>query len=153
MSSEENTACNSGHCSSSDEKPQTRKSFDFPDGGWECSKCQNYNFKGRKECFRCKKSKDQEDHEGKPEHMNKLEKLAHSKKGKKNARPKNYKKKQFAQDINDENSNFMANKQFSAERAGDWVCQSCFNHNFSFREVCNKCQCTQSESNQMILAQ
>jgi hypothetical protein len=53
--------------------PQSRKSFDFPDGGWECSKCQNYNFKGRKECFRCKKGKDQEDHEGKPEHMYKLE--------------------------------------------------------------------------------
>ena len=38
-------------------------------------------------------------------------KAAHSKKGKKNARPKNYKKKAFAQDINDENSNFIANKQ------------------------------------------
>ena len=23
-------------------------SYKFPDGGWECSKCQNYNFKGRK---------------------------------------------------------------------------------------------------------
>jgi hypothetical protein len=75
MSSEDNTACNSGHSSCSEEKPmpQSRKSFDFPDGGWECSKCQNYNFKGRKECFRCKKGKDQEDHEGKPEHMYKLE--------------------------------------------------------------------------------
>ncbi len=25
-----------------EEKP----SFEFPDGGWECSKFQNYNFKG-----------------------------------------------------------------------------------------------------------
>jgi len=43
--------------------------FEFPDGGWECSKCQNYNFKGRKSCNRCKKSKSNEDNDGKPEHM------------------------------------------------------------------------------------
>lgn len=46
-----------------------RNNFEFPDGGWECSKCQNYNFKGRKACFRCKKSKAETDNEGKPEHM------------------------------------------------------------------------------------
>lgn len=43
--------------------------FVFPDGGWECNKCQNYNFKGRKACFRCKKAKSTDDCEGKPEHM------------------------------------------------------------------------------------
>tara|TARA_B100000780_G_scaffold260029_1_gene211450 strand:- start:272 stop:673 length:402 start_codon:yes stop_codon:yes gene_type:complete len=43
--------------------------FKFPDGGWECSKCQNYNFKGRKECHRCKKAKDTEDCEGMPTHL------------------------------------------------------------------------------------
>ena len=32
-----------------------KESFLFPDGGWECSRCLNYNFKGRKECNRCKK--------------------------------------------------------------------------------------------------
>lgn len=36
-------------------------SFEFPEGGWECSKCQNYNFKGRKECHRCKKPKSSKD--------------------------------------------------------------------------------------------
>lgn len=51
------------------EKNDKKKQFDFPDGGWECSKCQNYNFKGRKECHRCKKAKDDEDQEGKPTHM------------------------------------------------------------------------------------
>lgn len=53
---------------STDENSE-KKNFEFPDGGWECSKCQNYNFKGRKACFRCKKSKGEEDTEGKPEHM------------------------------------------------------------------------------------
>jgi len=43
--------------------------FDFPEGGWECSKCQNYNFKGRDNCYRCKKDKTDEDYEGKPKHM------------------------------------------------------------------------------------
>jgi hypothetical protein len=28
------------------------------------------------------------------------------------------------------------------EKGGDWVCQQCFNHNYSFRNQCNKCQLT-----------
>ena len=43
--------------------------FEFPDGGWECSKCQNYNFKGRKECNRCKKARSKQDLTGKPLHL------------------------------------------------------------------------------------
>lgn len=54
------------------EKSSLKKSkgnFEFPEGGWECSKCQNYNFKGRKECNRCKKPKTTKDTTGKPVHM------------------------------------------------------------------------------------
>ena len=40
--------------------------FEFPDGGWECSACSNYNFKGRKQCHRCKKDKDTADQSGLP---------------------------------------------------------------------------------------
>jgi len=29
--------------------------FAFPDGGWVCSCCQNYNFSGRNKCNRCQK--------------------------------------------------------------------------------------------------
>lgn len=47
--------------------------FEFPDGGWECSKCQNYNFKGRKECNRCKKARTKQDLSGKPLHLLKSE--------------------------------------------------------------------------------
>lgn len=54
-------------------KKNTPCCFDFPDGGWECSKCQNYNFKGRKECHRCKKPKTVKDTTGRPEHMFKPE--------------------------------------------------------------------------------
>ena len=43
--------------------------FNFPEGGWECGKCLNYNFKGRRICFRCQKPKDQEDLDSKPMHM------------------------------------------------------------------------------------
>lgn len=53
----------------SDDQSEFKKGFEFPEGGWECSKCQNYNFKGRKACFRCKKAKSDDDFEGKPEHM------------------------------------------------------------------------------------
>ena len=48
--------------------------FEFPEGGWECSKCQNYNFKGRKECNRCKKVRSKQDLSGKPMHLLKSEK-------------------------------------------------------------------------------
>ena len=44
-------------------------SFAFPDGGWECFACSNYNFKGRTKCFRCKKPMGTEDKGGRPEHM------------------------------------------------------------------------------------
>ena len=54
-----------------EETEEPKENFSFPDGGWECNKCQNYNFKGRKACFRCKKTKCSEDNEGKPEHMTK----------------------------------------------------------------------------------
>ena len=43
--------------------------FKFPEGGWECSKCQNYNFKGKKKCHRCKKVKSALDSHGMPAHM------------------------------------------------------------------------------------
>jgi len=39
----------------------------------------------------------------------------------------------------------------SPERAGDWACQRCGNHNFSFRHVCNKCQLTLQENDEMLL--
>ena len=51
---------------------KARGAFEFPDGGWECSKCQNYNFKGRKECNRCKKVRTTKDLSGKPAHLQKL---------------------------------------------------------------------------------
>lgn len=32
-----------------------------------------------------------------------------------------------------------------AERVGDWVCNNCKNLNFSFRNICNRCQMTKTE--------
>ena len=52
---------------------KNKATFEFPDGGWECSKCQNYNFKGRKECNRCKKVRTKQDFTGKPLHLLKNE--------------------------------------------------------------------------------
>ena len=46
-----------------------KENFDFPDGGWVCSQCQNYNFKGRVKCNRCHKSKSGCDQDGKPKHL------------------------------------------------------------------------------------
>lgn len=43
--------------------------FNFPDGGWVCSQCQNYNFCGRVKCNRCSKAKSKTDFNGKPKHL------------------------------------------------------------------------------------
>ena len=43
--------------------------FNFPDGGWVCSQCQNYNFSGRVKCNRCNKGKSKLDYNGKPKHL------------------------------------------------------------------------------------
>lgn len=32
-----------------------------------------------------------------------------------------------------------------AERVGDWVCNNCKNLNFSFRNICNRCQMAKTE--------
>lgn len=42
-------------CETEKENSNTKEEFDFPDGGWVCSSCQNYNFFGRQKCNRCQK--------------------------------------------------------------------------------------------------
>lgn len=51
----------------------SKPNFKFPNGGWVCCQCQNYNFNGRKKCNRCKKDKTNTDFNGKPLHMLKAE--------------------------------------------------------------------------------
>ena len=95
------------------------KSFKFPEGGWVCLTCQNYNFCGRVKCNRCGKYKTKDDPVGKPKHLLKKE--------------------------NDENDPSIVlksskNKKHLKERVGDWLCLSCRNVNFAFRQQCNRCK-------------
>ena len=53
----------------SSEITSDKDNFDFPDGGWVCGQCQNYNFQGRTKCNRCHKSKAVTDFDGKPKHL------------------------------------------------------------------------------------
>ena len=48
-----------------------RWGFEFPEKGWTCKGCTNYNFPKRTECKRCSKLKDDQDCVGKPTHLNK----------------------------------------------------------------------------------
>ena len=116
-----------------------KATFNFPDGGWECSKCQNYNFKGRKSCHRCKKVKCENDIEGKPDHMSMPAEKKQALKSQAKANRKMQRAKKVPADCMDPN----------ADRSGDWVCQKCSNHNYSFRNFCNKCSMTYEESQQM----
>lgn len=50
----------------------------FPPGGWECSKCFNYNFSSRWFCKRCKKTKTEEDREGMPKHLQQMQEQINS---------------------------------------------------------------------------
>lgn len=56
-------------CDSQKENVSGKEEFDFPDGGWVCSTCQNYNFFGRQKCNRCQKQKSRQDRNGKPNHL------------------------------------------------------------------------------------
>eukprot|EP00826_Nyctotherus_ovalis_P005711 TRINITY_DN1129_c0_g1_i6.p1 TRINITY_DN1129_c0_g1~~TRINITY_DN1129_c0_g1_i6.p1 ORF type:complete len:257 (-),score=38.16 TRINITY_DN1129_c0_g1_i6:164-934(-) len=98
-------------------KRKAVNSFKFPEGGWVCLACQNYNFCGRVKCNRCGKTKTKDDPVGKPKHLLRKE--------------------------NDEN--FPATQQSRPkkslkERTGNWLCLSCQNVNFSFRQRCNRCK-------------
>jgi hypothetical protein len=33
-------------------------------------------------------------------------------------------------------------------RRGDWICLYCYNHNFSFRQVCNRCEVNMTLANE-----
>lgn len=136
----------------SEDCSEKRNNFEFPDGGWECSKCQNYNFKGRKACFRCKKNKSDDDNEGKPEHMSTVQS-----KNRKFKRTKEESGNEAAVTYEYSKDNrvhkYKANGNNNQERVGDWTCQRCFNHNFSFREVCNMCYFSHTESNKMLYQQ
>lgn len=102
-------------------KRSGKSQFKFPDGGWVCLACQNYNFCGRVRCNRCGKNKTKDDPVGKPKHLLRKE--------------------------NDENDPTLAGKIAAKpakkqlrERAGDWLCLSCRNINFAFRQQCNRCK-------------
>ena len=100
-------------------KKQNAEEFAFPDGGWECSMCNNYNFKGRAKCFRCKKVRDQKDNEGKPKHIRQMEnKKAKAKLARQNG--KNQPRPEFYQQLD----NRMAQKYgvSKEETMGDWTC-------------------------------
>ena len=113
---------------------ENKNTFDFPDGGWECSQCSNYNFKGRKQCFRCKKDKDHTDIRGKPAHMKISEEERCAQKAAKvfkHQNKKQWQKKKVPKTNEKNESNHI--------RPGDWTCARCQNFNYSFRDSCNKC--------------
>ena len=156
------------------QKPSLEQPYEFPDGGWECSKCHNYNFKRRKDCNRCKKRKTSKDIDGKPCHILKAEdegSLVKVDKGKKNkrvnkreARGSEKNKKEPGQQTRKfkSASNLIQVKaqepkgaviqvqKVTPIRAGDWICQRCNNHNFSFRHTCNMCHLSHELSDIML---
>jgi len=109
------------------QQAEKKKSFKFPEGGWVCSICQNYNFCGRVYCNRCGKTKTKEDHVGKPKHLLRKE--------------------------NNENEPLIPtksskSKKQSKDRSRDWICASCRNVNFAFRQQCNRCKMDKTISEQ-----
>ena len=131
-------------------KLKSKKHFDFPDGGWECASCSNYNFKGRMKCHRCKKQKSETDFLGKPNHMF-LE--LEEKQAMRDARFQQKKQakmlaqfQQFhCQSENQVIDTTTPTDYLGMPRNGDWICIRCTNFNYSFRECCNKCGLMQYE--------
>jgi len=58
----------------------------------------------------------------------------------------NFEKKNNLETESKENINTIKN----VERQGDWVCVKCKNLNFSFRVVCNRCQISKTESDNLF---
>lgn len=119
------------------------KEFAFPDGGWECSSCCNYNFKGRKRCHRCNKTMNETDKVAKPEHMSLSEQERAALKAVKNLKKLELKKESLS------NKSFQAINSSENEGQCAWNCARCSNKNFAFRDSCNKCGLTQFEDKQM----
>ena len=87
--------------------------------GWICIFCNNFNYEGRNKCNKCKKSLNQQII---------------------NINYKNNKFEKNLENINNKNLNFLSG------RIGDWICFSCKNLNFAFRDICNRCKISRKES-------
>jgi hypothetical protein len=138
-----------------DQSKQAALAFSFPDGGWVCSFCQNYNFYGRVKCNRCSKAKNKDDWEGKPQHIIRKELKARKKNDENNMNNMNKMKlKKHIQLIKvqqievppSEAQTSEGNNMLNAEKVGDWVCFSWSNLNFSFRKIWNRCEISREES-------
>lgn len=135
-------------------------SFSFPDGGWVCSFCQNYNFYGRVKCNRWSKVKTKDDCEGKPQHIIRKEMKARTKKDENNMNHMNKKKVKKTKAVKiqpvevppSECQVSEGNMRLHSERVGDWVWFSCNNLNFSFRKIWNRCKLTREESDMQYAA-
>ncbi|CAI2367263.1 unnamed protein product [Moneuplotes crassus] len=132
-------------------KPQARSKaragFSFPEGGWVCSFCQNYNFYGRIKCNRYV--------DGKPQHIIRKEtkrtKNDENNMNKMNKKRKNKPKKNNQnKEVNPSGDQSLQGDSKSAQNSksskGDWICFTCSNLNFSFRKICNRCQIPREES-------
>lgn len=139
------------------QKGKGKSKIKFPNGGWVCSTCQNYNFHGRKKCNRCKKDKACTDFNGKPLHLLKAEgKLPqnfptrgvgisnnpNSSFGSQSVLAYTEAGKQELEIINSARScQIDLEKSISSckgkklvEKKGDWTCKKCHNLNFAFRK-------------------
>lgn len=110
-----------------------KDNFNFPDGGWVCCFCQNYNFYGRLKCNRCRKGKSREDCDGKPQHIIRKEMKTSKKNDENNMNNMNkmskLKMKKQAQAVKiqpvevpvSENIINDGSKTQNSERLGDWI--------------------------------
>jgi hypothetical protein len=142
-------------------KRTDKAKFQFPEGGWVCSLCQNYNFCGRVKCNRCGKQKTKEDYVGKPKHLMKHSSNQLNEENNSEQPPYLLNKNKSSRNASSSDLNNSSTQQTCSgsgfgnsknggqkngakkpllERAGDWICLSCKNLNFSFRKNCNRCQ-------------
>ena len=56
-------------------------------------------------------------------------------------------------DQNVEKASDASKKASLAERVGDWVCLSCSNLNFSFRDICNRCDLLRIDVGKTIMSE
>jgi hypothetical protein len=116
--------------------------------GWKCSSCENFNCKGRTECYKCEKARATEDgdvtkkerKQMRTKKPSKVNKVIQQEDGKFVGITRSDRVVEFTGEYNHALDNRCKKRKTANNKkrdAGNWTCQGCFNHNFSFRQNCN----------------
>lgn len=96
--------------------------------GWICKLCHNFNYETRNKCNRCK--------------VLKVPEIILGYKTKKNHHMNNFNEQNIFSNNDNARENYHSTRdpKFFNNKKNDWICTNCYNLNYAFRKVCNRCK-------------